>query len=119
MGLFHGGPGQSFHSFHSSDLNLQRRSCVSHYTPPCGSAPPLPSLTCIAGNLALVKLTSSLNYANKAVVICICTAWWYVELGAGVARKIVGEGESTHVAGAANCRTLAVKVLASTADIYA
>lgn len=41
---------------------------------PCGSAPPLLSLTRIASIPALVKLTSSLNYANKAIVICICTA---------------------------------------------
>lgn len=50
---------------------------------PCGSAPPLLSLTRIASILALVKLTSSLNYANKAVVICICTAQWHVVLGVG------------------------------------
>lgn len=59
---------------------------VPLYTP-CGSAPPLLSLTRIASILALVKLTSSLNYANKAVVICICTAWWHEALGVGAAQK--------------------------------
>ena len=57
--------------------------CPPPPTPPCESTPPLLSLTRIASILALVKLTSSLNYANKAVVICICTAWWHVELGWG------------------------------------
>lgn len=47
--------------------------CAPLYSP-CGSAPPLLSLTRIASILDLVKLTSSLNYANKAIVICICTA---------------------------------------------
>lgn len=60
--------------------------CVPLYSP-CGSAPPLLSLTRIASILALVKLTSSLNYANKAVVICICTVWWHEALGVGTARK--------------------------------
>lgn len=62
-------------------------------TPPGGSAPPPLSLTRIASIPALVKLTSSLNYANKAVVICICTVWWHVASeglgwgGRGVHRK--------------------------------
>jgi len=54
---------------------------------PRGSAPPLLSLTRIASILALVKLTSSLNYANKAVVICICTARRHVVLGVGRRRR--------------------------------
>lgn len=66
-------------------------SCAPLYSP-CGSAPPLLSLTRIASILALVKLTSSLNYANKAVVICICTAWWHVALGVGATQKKVGGG---------------------------
>ena len=82
--LFHRGLGLSFHSSHTSDLNLQCRACVPPLYSPCGSAPPLLSLTRIASILALVKLTSSLNYANKAVVICICTARWHVALGVGV-----------------------------------
>lgn len=82
--LFHRGLGLSFHSSHTSDLNLQCRACMPPLYSPCGSAPPLLSLTRIASILALVKLTSSLNYANKAVVICICTARWHVALGVGV-----------------------------------
>ena len=63
----------------SSDLNLQFGAWASRCTPPCGSAPPPLSLTRIASILPLVKLTSSLNYANKAIVICICTACRHVE----------------------------------------
>lgn len=81
--LFHKGPGLLFHSSHTSDLNLQCSACFPRCTPPCESTPPLPSLTRIASILALVKLTSSLNYANKAIVICICTGWWHVALGVG------------------------------------
>lgn len=60
---------------------LRPKFTVQGLCSPCGSAPPLLSLTRIASILALVKLTSSLNYANKAIVICICTASWYAARG--------------------------------------
>lgn len=72
--------------------------CAPLYSP-CGSAPPLLSLTRIASILDLVKLTSSLNYANKAIVICICTARWHVAQGGWWQRRgrwwwVGGEGGS-------------------------
>ena len=41
-------------------------------------SPAFPALTRIASIPGLVKLTSSLNYANKTMVICICTVPWHV-----------------------------------------
>lgn len=55
---------------------LRAKFTVQGLCSPRGSAPPLLSLTRIASIQALVKLTSSLNYANKAIVICICTTSW-------------------------------------------
>lgn len=86
----------SFHSSCASDLNLQCRAQIPlHCTPLVGQPSPLLSLTRTAGTLALVKLTSSLNYANKAIVICICTARWHVARGEGVGGRADG-GEGGH-----------------------